>query len=117
MSTGTTPPSDAPTTGGTGSTPENEAPPTGETKPRKQVRLRSHEERLDHLKRSLTQPASHIASGKTQRTLEHCPDGNILFGVALHALSRLDTPDQLSELERMLLDMMSSYATPEELKA
>lgn len=49
--------------------------------------------------------------------LEHCPDGNILFGVALHALSRLDTPDQLSELERMLLDMMSSYATPEELKA
>lgn len=117
MSTSSTPPSDNPTTGGAGSTPESEPPTTGDTQRRKQVRLRSHEERLDHLKQSLAQPPGQHVSAKAQRRAESHPDGNILFGVALHAVSRMETPDQLSKLEKTLIELMSSYATPEELKA
>jgi hypothetical protein len=42
---------------------------------------------------------------------------SVIFGVALHAASRSDTPDQLSALEKMLLDIMSTYTTLDELKA
>jgi hypothetical protein len=96
--------------------PIAEGAPTAEgDQPPQNPKMKSHADRLTLLRGYLNGSPRSARSPATHSSAKH-PASSTLIGVALHAISRVDGASELTGLESRLVNLMSQYATTEELR-
>jgi hypothetical protein len=83
--------------------------------PPQNPKMKSHADRLTLLRGYLNGSPRSARSPATHSSAKH-PASSTLIGVALHAISRMDGASELTGLESRLVNLMSQYATTEELR-